>query len=76
MSDTFLAQQDILLHAYDSDLFLQLDKRLGEVGTTKQIKASSKIFLLTVPRLCIFCGSFLIFMSCVSHTFLPFIGAL
>ena len=39
MSDTLLAQQDRLMHVYDSDLFLQLDKRLSEVGTLKQFWA-------------------------------------
>ena len=27
-------------------------------------------FLLTVPRRCFFCGSFLLFMFCVCHAFL------
>ena len=31
-----------------------------------------KIFLLTVPRRCFFCGSFLLFMICVCHAFLSF----
>ena len=31
---------------------------------------SSKIFLLTVPRRCFFCGSFLLFMFRVCHAFL------
>ena len=30
---------------------------------------SSKIFLLTVPRRYFFCGSFVLFMSCVCHAF-------
>ena len=34
----------------------------GEVGTVK-LKAKV-IFLLTVPRLCLFCGSFLVYMFC------------
>ena len=32
-------------------------------------KPSSKIFLLTVPRRYFFCGSFVLFMSCVCHAF-------
>ena len=32
-------------------------------------KPSSKIFLLTVPRRYFFCGSFVLFLSCVCHTF-------
>ena len=32
-------------------------------------KSSSKIFLLTVPRRYIFCGSYVFFVSCVSHAF-------
>ena len=35
----------------------------------KPFKPSSKIFLLTVPRRCFFCGSFVLFMSCVFHAF-------
>ena len=31
---------------------------------------SSKIFLLTVPRRYFFCGSFVLFISCICHTFL------
>ena len=45
----------------------------GEIGTPwKRFKPSSKIFywpLLTVPRRCFFCGSFVWFMSCVCHAF-------
>ena len=37
MLDTLSAQNDRHLHVYDSDLFLQLDKRLSEVGTMKQV---------------------------------------
>ena len=29
------------------------------------------IFLLTVPRRCFFCESFMLFLSCVSHAFAP-----
>ena len=32
-------------------------------------KSSSKIFLLIVPRWHYFCGSFVLFMSCVCHAF-------
>ena len=31
--------------------------------------APSKVFLLTVPRRYLFCGSFLIFVSCDSHAY-------
>ena len=42
----------------------------GEVGAPwNRFKPSSKIFLLTVPRLYFFCGSFVLFMSCVFHAF-------
>ena len=30
---------------------------------------SSKIFLLTIPRRCYFCESFVFFVTCVSHAF-------
>ena len=33
-------------------------------------KPSSKIFSVTVPRWCFFCGSFLLFMFCVCHVVL------
>ena len=37
----------------------------GEVGALfNRFKPFSKIFLLTVPRLCFFCGSFMLFLSC------------
>ena len=37
----------------------------GEVGAPlNRINQSSKIFLLIVPRLCFFCGSFVLFLSC------------
>ena len=37
----------------------------GEVGgPLNRFKPSSKIFLLTVPRRCFFCGSFMLFLSC------------
>ena len=37
----------------------------GEVGASlNRFKPSSKIFLLTVPRRCFFCGSFMLFLSC------------
>ena len=35
----------------------------------KTVKSSSKIFLLIVPRGYFFCGSFVLFMSCVCHAF-------
>ena len=40
----------------------------GEVGAPCR-KPSSKVFLLTVPRWYCFCGSFVLFMSCVFHAF-------
>ena len=42
----------------------------GEVGAPlNQFKPSSRIFLLTVPRRCFFCGSFMLFLSCfVMHS--------
>ena len=37
----------------------------GEVGEPlNRFKPSSKIFLLTVPMRCFFCGSFMLFLSC------------
>ena len=42
-------------------LFLQTAKT--------QIRPSSKLFLLTVPGQCFFCGSFVFFVSCISHAF-------
>ena len=37
-------------------------------GVSK-LKPSSKILLLTIPRQYFFCGSFVLFMSCVCHAF-------
>ena len=37
----------------------------GEVGALlNRFKPSSKILLLTIPRRCFFCGSFMLFLSC------------
>ena len=37
----------------------------GEVGAPlNRFEPSSKIFLLTVPRWCFFCESFMLFLSC------------
>ena len=37
----------------------------GEAGARlNRFKPSSKVFLLTVPRRCFFCGSFMFFLSC------------
>ena len=37
----------------------------GDIGAPlNRLKSSSKIFLLTVPRGCFFCGSFMFFLSC------------
>ena len=37
----------------------------SEVGAPlNRFKPSSKIFLLTVPRRCFFCGSYMLFLSC------------
>ena len=34
-----------------------------------ECKPSSKIFLLTLPRRYFFCGSFMLFLSCVCYAF-------
>ena len=42
----------------------------GEVGWPwNWLKLSSKIFLLTVPRPCFFCGSFMLFLACFCYAF-------
>ena len=42
----------------------------GGVGALlNQIRSSSKILLLTVQRQCFFCGSFMLFLSCVCYAF-------
>ena len=49
----------------------------GEVGTIKLVSALQwKYFLLTVPRLCFFCGSILLFMFAVCHAFLSVLCSL
>ena len=43
----------------------------GEVGVPwNRFKPSSKIFFLTVPRWCFFCGSFMLVLSCMCYAFL------
>ena len=44
-------------------------KSRARSGPWNWFKLSSKIFLLTVPRRYFFCGSFVLFMSCVCHAF-------
>ena len=44
-------------------VFVKMQKK------TNRFKPSSKIFLLTVPRLYFFRGSFVLFMSCVCHAY-------
>ena len=41
-------------------------------GTTWESDKTEAFSLLTVPRWCFFCGSFLLFMLCVCHSFLSF----
>ena len=42
----------------------------GEVGAPlNRFKPTGKILLLTVPRRCFFCGSFMLFLSCVCYAF-------
>ena len=36
----------------------------GEVGAVKLVISTIKMVLLTVPRRCFFCGSFMLFLSC------------
>ena len=57
------------LHAYEAK---------GEVvAPWNRFKPSSKILILTVPRLCFFCGSFMLFLSCSCCAFVRlFINAL
>ena len=51
-----------VIHANQTSMCLDPQ---GEVGAPLNwIKSFSKIFLLTVPRLCFFCGSFMLFLSC------------
>ena len=50
-------------------LFVLIHFRIkGEVGTVKHLRPSS--FLLTIPRWCFFCGSFLLFEFHVSYAVL------
>ena len=41
----------------------------GEVCAVKLVQALHKLFLLTVTRRYFFCGSYVLFMSCVCHAF-------
>ena len=43
----------------------------GEDGAPwNRLKPSGKIFLLSVPRLCFFCGSLMLFLSCFWYAFM------
>ena len=53
-------KQNIYVSWSASELKLRLARR--EIGL-------SKIFLLTVPRRYLFCGSFVLFISCVCYAF-------
>ena len=56
------------MHVDNTDLFLQIDKRLNEVMDWYREKSLSppvKMVLLTLPRQCFLCGSFWLFISCV-----------
>ena len=50
------------MHVDNTDLFLQIDKRLNEVTgkySEKSLSPPVKMVLLTLPRQCFLCGSFL-----------------
>ena len=56
------------MHVDNTDLLLQIDKRLNEVTgyyREKSLSPPVKMFLLTLPRQCFLCGSFLaIYILC------------
>ena len=59
-----------VFHANQTSMCLIHIWTKGEVGAPwNRFKPSSKIFLLTIPRRYFFCGSFVLFMSCVCHAF-------
>ena len=74
MSYTLSAQKNVHvdskkgMHVDDTDLFLQIDKRLSEVMgkyREKSLSTPVKMVLLTLPRQCFLCGSFLaIYILC------------
>ena len=55
-------------HAIQTSKRLDPHLRMGLVPWGR-FKPSSRIFLLTVPRRYFFCGSFMLFLSCVCNTF-------
>ena len=48
----------------------------GEVGAVKHVYSSAFFFLLTVPRRCFFCGSFILFAFHVCHAVLSVLCSL
>ena len=74
MSYTLSVQNDVHveskkgMHVDNTDLFLQIDKRLSEVTgyyCAKSLSTPVKMVLLTLPRQCFLCGSFLaIYVLC------------
>ena len=51
------------------NVFLSSSELRARLVLWNWFRPSSKIFLLTVPRRYFFCGSFVLYMSCVCHAF-------
>ena len=64
--DLYVLRDDVLISFFHATKNLcVLIHTKGEIGAPlNRLKPSSKIFLLTVPRRCFFCGSFMLFLSC------------
>ena len=55
----------VFVKKYSKTCLKQPFKKKTKIGApVNQFKPSSKIFLLTVPRGCFFCGTFMLFLSC------------
>ena len=68
-----------MMHSFDVNIMIcqpensdvHRGRAKGEVGALLNwFKPSSKIFLLTVPRGCFFCGSFMIYLSCFCNAYM------
>ena len=70
--DSFLYFNIPCFSFYKCSLVFEEDKSLNiklrvRLAPWNQFKPSSKIFLLTIPRRCFLCGSFMLFLSCFCY---------
>ena len=59
----------VVFHANQTSMCLNPHLRRRLAHRLNWFKPPSKILLLTLPRRCFFCGSFMLFLSCVCYAF-------